>query len=618
MGLLAIRLALFVASIFIGVRIASMRKAEPRPQPPPVVETKTIVKEANISIESLLQVRGMDRLRTLLRLLPQLGPSEVERLYAGFTGADADPLVDGAAAEWTLERWVAVDPYGALDYVSAHRPASEQWSRVHTSAEVMRRWLREDPESAISEIREREDGARILTTHYRELAEHDPATALAWLPSEDWMRERAYEGIVAGWALRDVKGVLRWVQAREDDKLRGRLLPKIFNSLAESGQLELAIHEARALSDPALSQSHQFLTQWIAHDEEAAGEWLGSLEYGDTELKALIHNNRNKWPRHPRFALATIRELSDQIGRLGERYHNRSGLRYRLGEVFEKLAREDVEATRAQLGKMPSSLATPRMIQGFLKGWAVSDPVRAMEWAAELPDDYDDGRGQGHINYRERTQSDILRAWAERDPRAAVEHAAQIGLRGHHSVMNSWIDLNHGEALQWMQSQPEELSQPIIASHLGKLVWKDLELGKALWSELPEDHRRPDHVDAIMGKWIEASPAEAAEWMKGYASEDRYAGKFGELVYDWYQDDPFAVSDYLGTLQVGANRDHGVASLARALVHDPRSADFEAALAWTLEIHDYEMRNAMLNNVYDAWAIQDLTAAETVKEHLAP
>lgn len=123
--------------------------------------------------------------------------------------------------------------------------------------------------------------------------------------------------------------------------------------------------------------------------------------------------------------------------------------------------------------------------------------------------------------------------------------------------------------------------------------------------ELPAGSLRMTAVDEIALRWSRVEPEAAVEWSRQLdAGEMKRA--IDIAVTEWARLDSEAPAGYLGNLDPGPARDHGIAAYVEVL----SSQDLNAISGWANLIQDSALREASLLRVASDWRSRNREAYE--------
>jgi hypothetical protein len=268
------------------------------------------------------------------------------------------------------------------------------------------------------------------------------------------------------------------------------------------------------------------LRGWAARDPEAARRFFEQNTLQDKTLDAKS------------IAGALVRELvkTDPEGTF-------RWLRGLKADFIEEVAHDALQTLSHYDGVKAGQLLAqnndlkkaPEFVAAMTAGWARTEPDKAFGWTLKLPSNI---AGSGI-----KTAAGV---WAEKDFSGALT-AADI-LRGE----------QRAAALSGISSTAG-------GQHLKELL--------PLVEALPESADRASAVGALIGSWVDKSPADAGTWLAGQPE--------------------------------GASRDQGAIVLAlKSLDRDP-----QAALEWAAMISAKDQREQGLDGLVEAWLKKDPKAA---------
>ncbi len=519
------------------------------PLDPPPEGSPTRVSQAPVDrVAALLAAcRERDPLRrdaALFQAIERLQPDDL----ASLAGDPAALLSRVEKVPWAirrhmleaiLERWVDVDPEGALrafgspTWIAALGTLGAADPARMVTAPLLHVLARREPQWMFAHARTfsaRNARQTALRTVFEQVAGRDPAQARRWLAdlSAEDDRRSAERGFTRGLAGSDPAAALAFLRTEADPEKRAALSREFVQGSA--GQSPALAREAIASAG-----------------EHASSGILAKLALGD----------------------AIRGEAPVPYGWLEETFASKT---FRVGEVSERIEWEqqmaalrlrDPEGALAWVAGL-SGPARERASASFFGGWAQSDPQRALAWLADEPGVTSEGGG-AHLDA---ALQDIAalhpeewQRWLAAQPEGPLRNRATL------ADLSMLAEAGRGE------EAGAAYRRVLALDPGGRLA---VEIGTAL--------ARIDGASA--GAWVASLP-------EGVGRR-RTAEAIGEA---WSQRDPALAADWIERLPDDEVRDAAIGGYAIAVV----AADVGAAAASVERIADTDARQRAAEKVFRAW-----------------
>jgi len=335
-------------------------------------EDRTSAAQRNSRLEAI--VRGenaLDRSRSLLAFIDQLGPGEFEDAVAHFRslGITEDRMGEYAML---LTAWAKADPVGALDYVQDNTQGDFARNTVLSS------WAANDPEAAIrwAIANHTGDGANPhLAGVIRGIAAQDPARATELLTSMPRSRERgqALDGILPHLIATGTDATRDWINSLDDESLRNGALERAAVRIAAidpAMAVNMLIANPGQAADRRLDEVYR---TWARQDATTALASMESLPAGNLRTNALSGIVSNTASSNPRAAVALLDTYAGDV--------NDSVIRSAAWSSF----RRDPSVSVELISRFSDPQDQNRMYRRTLNVWLDRDPDAARAWINSNP-----------------------------------------------------------------------------------------------------------------------------------------------------------------------------------------------------------------------------------------
>ncbi|GHC12640.1 hypothetical protein [Cerasicoccus arenae] len=237
------------------------------------------------------------------------------------------------------------------------------------------------------------------------------------------------------------------------------------------------------------------------------------------------------------------------------------------------------------LGKvlaMPAGRERNALVYQLLARWGSLDPINALAYASSIQS----------IEMRNRGTGEVLQGWAMRDPVSAInwlntngtEFSARIYGDYLEDIVQGYAQSNPQSAFQFVSGLPDAtvsdrrikegaLREVIDAMVEQNQVNQALDLTLAMEASSSRDNA----LSRLVNEWAERDPAAALKFVESMAEDSAYGDMQRSLLRSWADDDPAAAAKWLSSLDPETNDQ---ARLATSLVANWTRYDMEAAANW--------------------------------------
>ncbi len=622
--------------------------------PPPGME------ELHAALES-------DRLRLLIRWLPEAGAAEIAALAGEWFAENANVGSGNEVWQVLVQRWVEVDAAAALAHA---RLISRRWAshfknggNITTPLHYAYRALgRYNPELAFAFlagetdpafkflIEEVQRGAGVEKTRAWALSlpdrvdlaflrkeeskdpvvMTDPAKVVAALTPQELKHQG---GFLAGeWAKKDPTAALAWANGLESGKVRTEALVAIATTLLTTDPAAaLKVLESMPPTAARSRLGADYVGALAKTDPESAWKYLEANLKGVARLQGIATLAAAKSATDPAGALKMLREHG--IGDL-----NRSSL-----------MKTKVDSPgRSSVGFYPGS----DFVGQVLKAAAVKDPAGVMQLLAETGSIHKDraredpfsGEGPHSEGYLARS---LFKEWAAKDPAAAARWtASQTPGEGMRDLAKSatapWFAADPAGVRAFAASLPEgagrndfiQTTASLMAGNdpAGALTWtaqtggaealnsvfqslaqSNPELAAAHFAAMPAEVQaaRMQELTDNLGK---RAPGAAVGFYQSLPPDQQASVKLYDTTVSFARQDPKAASEWVTTLPPTMAKDTAISGLVDYLIKQSSDPDPEAAAYWAAASVDAEGRGRRLQRVGEAWFKRDPVGAAAAIE----
>ncbi len=491
-----------------------------------------------------------------------------------------------------MQRWVAVDPDGALAYLENCRPHSFQRSiagncfsglaavdpergkvelqslpsgelRQNAAQAFAAELGLTDPQAALDILRDEAPSsgrwaAQNILARWAATDPHAAAAALDKLPP-DLVDEDSASQVAAAWAARDPEAALAWAKSVKGP-WRAEATMQVYQVLSRD---DPAGAWAQAASEPGHLRARILggILQTVAdRDSDEALRLLRSLQGSERRIATEQLLNQMYWGNWE-FSRQVVAEIDDPTVR-----------REQLGNLMYRLAWSAPEQMREEIARMDERdrIAMSRQV---LNGLTRRDPAEAEKFFLSLPEAQ---RDAGALN-------DMMRQYAHRDPAAAFEFARKLD---NPQEQRAALDSLFG---QWSRSDPEAAA--------------------AEWRKLPPGESRLGALGQIAGSWAQADPTSAEAWAANLSGDERVRA-MAAILPATTRDDPAAAAAKLGALLASPSGGMAktLAESAGNLARTWAADDPQSATAWASSLPAGQSQEHSYKAISQAWSGYDAVA----------
>lgn len=512
------------------------------------------------------QVSIFDKLHYAHELAAQATIEDLEE-YLNLAAASPDPLFNYNMVSVFLEKYTAMDPLGAIEFVDNHSRLPDQKFIIH----VVTSWVRVDPEAAID--------------YFKGLDDPHIKNALAGrLLGDPTLRSGGFETEVL-----DVLGAQGRAMA---GYLSVQQLPPSM-AFEEALQLEPrtregAMHQAlarwmrddpdaavaRVLEHPNLDERSRLmqglLNTYISVDEDAAFEF--AQQYLTDNVRTEQHTLAVLAQRNPRRTLPLLENFIARTGNVNP-----------LVSLVSTWVQQEPEAALAYIDTVAENQRA-HLYQSVAYSYVNSHPEQGFRWLLaqreEFPTMVRNTIGQS-INHKtlpmaERTLTQVS------DENLRTQLITGIG--------NYKASQDPQDALRWLEQHRTDSAYPIAVQNVIASMshQNPRAAAEALENRLSDEIASP-LAGQIATNWYRASPRDALAWARNLSNTDVRANALSNVVTMVAHQDPDEAINLINAIPEGQYRDDAKRNVAFSVIsQDPSRVE---QIIRDLQIPDSEARH---------------------------
>jgi len=306
---------------------------------------------------------------------PSHDPAKVFKLLQGFTPGHARR----SAMAQVFAFWAGNDPAGSLAAAASLPPGLERDAGVSTA---LRKLAEKGPARALEQAETLQlTDPKVLASTFARATEADPVLAAQWLDRQDERLAPLQTVLVSSWATRDPAAAFTWAQAHGLDVTETSL--RLVLDMAATGWA-LGSSEIRAGSpiQAALTSKPEEALRWISENMPAERDSFLQMATSPALEKLRKQFGELSSESAERLAPAIVGDLMRQ---------DREQAQGWAAALPAGPAREQAWSTIGAIGPdllpLPPGSDRDAMISGMATHLATSDPVKALNAAAEITDE---------------------------------------------------------------------------------------------------------------------------------------------------------------------------------------------------------------------------------------
>ena len=307
-----------------------------------------------------------------------------------------------------------------------------------------------------------------------------------------------------------------------------------------------------------------------------------------------------------------------------------------LTQLLGDLSPDNLDAVLGAFDEIPMRYEHREEYQMLVYAWAAFGPQAALEFVSEK------------ANSRSINRNDLLRplvtSWASNDPDQALQwlnslpedmHAANL-MSG---LIEGWATKDPYAAAEYLQANVEPgQHRERLAGEIVSHLFKQDPMQAVTWAEAQDDLAfRGEAFEELAEDWASVNPQGLADWLGNYVDQPYSLEAFEDLARGWVSRDPDAATAFFQNLPDGPAKERGIYEMAvtwggedlAALgewlngLEDSTATDLgvkaysqrlarqspQAAIESAMSIINDEMRDEAILNIGQQWYHQDPDSA---------
>lgn len=424
------------------------------------------------------------------------------------------------------------------------------------------------------------------------------------------------------WTLTDAGAALAWAKGRDPENAQG-ILGEVLGVMglrdpaqAASLALEIVPNDTAVIAGVG--------NQWLNQDLDAAFAWILALD-NPVQQQGILRYQSEFFEKNPERVLEWMKRfpLNQSVASVYQSFLSQlkqsnlslavewlktsdrvEALDAARGEVFYQWAVKDPIAA-ADYAAEHLELITDSSLAGELANHlARRDPVKALEWANQLPTE----------EFRQRAMRAVIEAATSEHPEEALAMALELKKeRGRSGALGNIVskvrNSQTGDTVEWLSSLPEAAQNELAPIVLARA--EDADIGRLLQHPALYDSSGAMTAEALQSikerasNVVRAANLEAAlEWAMTLPEEASIATA-SSIIGEWSGQDAGAAAELVSSLEDGELKQAAIAAMAPGMAN----VDPERAWQWALAIEKEDVRNKVIWEVVKDWGTVDRTAA---------
>jgi len=496
-----------------------------------------------------------------------------------------------------IAEWAVDAPEAALAFL-------QQQDRGMTG-QLLREWMRIDPQSAINSMLAGGDKLRgnlhALLTDIARVAPTRLAEAVSTLPKPESRWDLETQNAFEIFAQKDPE-LARSAALSVRGPLRAQALSGIASAWAQSDSTAaLAWAEQLPAGEERDAVLKATLVGWAKNDPIGALEHVDLAPPGGDEMahasdvgaQVLREAGKRDWD-------TTIRWLREHPGKLG-----RSSLDGLQSGLSEKLNADPDGTMRAIAQSDVQGLAGVFANSILNEGYAKRDAI--WHWLDEEPPS----------TFTRGARGALINAIAWKEPDVALSFLEKLGdsdenkellQQGARSLVNGGSQMSRMD--EFLESASPKIRPYLLETAFDfgmQSAGADPQRWIARIAELPEE-RRTNAVAGVARGWAATDPEAAIAWASSLQDTTQRAQAFQAAAQSWATNDAPEAARWINSLPIGQNRDVAVNGLVGALVRNQP----ENAWTWALSIQTPQLKAQALQMAYMLTRQNDPARAEAL------
>ncbi len=488
------------------------RRPAASPLPPTSSSTDTSGQRAVAFADIEGAASVFDQLYTAWQLAAQANsPRELEQLLDQALDRN-DPLFRHNVASVLLERYVELDPEGAMAFVDREY----RFDQVSMKGHVLTSWVRYDPEAALAYLRNIADQRVRITAGARLL--EDPTLLASGLRQE----------------VVDLLG----------DQRASQILNRVEMQRADPAEL---FASARLMSGNDRRSRMQFaIARWAEQDPEAA---LGSIEsLGDDAEKQ----------RMLQIAISTYSQLDPEAA-LEYLQLNHPDNEHLMIQPINVMANRDVTRALQLAEEHRRRFNSVSAVTYVLRSWANENPTAAIQYASTLP-----------VDDRRQLFPTLAHTYMQRQPAEAMRWLLTLDDEFSNTVRSA-LQIRNDEALRAGEQILPTVSDPTVRQQIitSIAMFKSSQSPQQALDWLSTYQDEPAYGRAMPGVLAHLArnePERAARFIDSNAENRDIQNAAANVAQSWYQRSPDDAVRWLRSMPDSPTRSAAISSVASMAV----------------------------------------------------
>ena len=311
------------------------------------------------------------------------------------------------ATAMVLEEWVASNPVGAINWLSALPPTKDKEQWLNTSFAYIGFW---DPTNALAMCTALDASqafkGRLRATILARWAERDGPGAAAALLNMSGLPPAVYGDVASAWAVQDPKLALAWAASLTSTQARNiatRRAAEAWGGVDGQAAADYFLAQSADTRQTAILSS--LLSRWASDDPSAVMSWVANLPDAAARARLL-----------PGLASACAKvdplSVSPYLQSLPANMQEDVARRI-AGALFEQDSQQGADF----VASLPAGEIQSTAQRSLARQWASQDLSGALAWLGQLP------QGAG----RDAALDGLLPEWTRNDPAAAAAYVHKKG-----------------------------------------------------------------------------------------------------------------------------------------------------------------------------------------------
>ncbi len=419
-----------------------------------------------------------------------------------------DPLYLHNIASVFLERYTAIDPVRAIQYIDTEPRLDQVTMKTH----VLTSWVRIDPEGAIEFLRNISDRRVLEQSSYVLL--QDPTLAAAGLRGD----------VIELLGEQRATSIMRTIETQRTDPAELFRSATLMTGNERRNRMQMAI------------------ARWANEDAEAAMDAIATLT-SDFERNRMLNMAIAVYAQYDPQAAFDYVQLN-----FPESYEL-------LLQPISHLAVQDIQGALRLAENYRQQYGDMNALTSVINQWATERPQEAIEYIASLTE-----------SDQQQLYPALAYTYLQRDPEAAMRWVLSLGdaftnLKQSAMQIQTYNSMQAGERV--LPSVTDSAVRRQLISRIA--VFKSMSDPDSALTWLSDFQNEPAYLDALpglIGSLAQNDPARAASFVDSIDSQDVQADSILTVAQHWYRRSPDSATRWLGSMPDSRARTQAISSLA--------------------------------------------------------